>query len=99
MPSMSAEWTIAPDHPALAGHFPGRPIVPGVVLLDRSLRLAGSLAPGQRWCIAQTKFVRPVTGGEPLRWSFTPTAAGAQRFAIHAGDTLVASGLLQPEPL
>jgi 3-hydroxymyristoyl/3-hydroxydecanoyl-(acyl carrier protein) dehydratase len=28
---------IAANHPSLPGHFPGRPIVPGVILLDRVL--------------------------------------------------------------
>lgn len=93
----SFDWVVPPNHPALAGHFPGRPIVPGVVLLDRSLLLAGCLPPGRRWCIAQAKFLRPVGPGEALRWSFTASSDTAQRFVIHAGDALVASGLLQQE--
>ena len=30
--------TIAAEHPALAGHFPGAPILPGVLLLDEMVR-------------------------------------------------------------
>lgn len=96
-PGVQAEWTVPADHPALAGHFPGRPIVPGVLLLDRSLRLAGTLPPGWRWTIAQAKFLRPVGPGETLRWTLTPHAQRGLRFDIHSASVCVATGVLQPE--
>jgi len=35
---LSFSFTIPETHPSLAGHFPGNPIVPGVVMLDRILQ-------------------------------------------------------------
>lgn len=32
--SYSVERSIPANHPALAGHFPGNPVVPGVVILE-----------------------------------------------------------------
>jgi len=34
MRRLDFEVRVAADHPSLQGHFPGNPIVPGVVLLD-----------------------------------------------------------------
>jgi len=32
--------TVAPDHPAFAGHFPGRPLLPGALLLAEIVEAA-----------------------------------------------------------
>lgn len=49
------------DHPSLAGHFPGHPVVPGVVLLDHILATAKVIFPQFRVCgIRKLKCVQPV---------------------------------------
>jgi 3-hydroxyacyl-[acyl-carrier-protein] dehydratase len=55
---------IAATHPALPGHFPGNPIVPGVVLLDR-VAAAIERARGARIArIASVKFLAPLKPDE-----------------------------------
>lgn len=53
---------VPPDHPSLAGHFPGRPIVPGVVLLDLVLEAIrqNSEHAVELHSIASTKFLHAV---------------------------------------
>lgn len=72
---------IPADHPALPGHFPGDPVVPGVVLLELVQRQAGALAGFRngptRW--QRIKFQRPVRPEEPVRLKID---GGADRFAF-----------------
>lgn len=92
--------TIAADHPAFAGHFPGRPIVPGVVLLDETvIALEAALGGGGPWALGSAKFLSPVTPGEPveLRWQ-DPGPNGAIAFSLTSGGRAVASGTLTPGP-
>ena len=88
----AAMLTIAPDHPALAGHFPGMPVVPGVVLLDEALHALGADLSACR--IASVKFVSPVLPGQALRVLHDGGDGGAIRFTLMHGERKVASGVI-----
>lgn len=97
---------IAADHPAYAGHFPGQPLLPGVVLLAEVLQAvladaghAALLGPAPR--LAMVKFLRPVRPGDALRLQLRlQPAAGAQRlsFELRCAEQLVASGQFDATP-
>ena len=91
--------TITADHPALAGHFPGVPILPGVLLLDETLRaLSADGAPERaRWRIRAAKFLKPVRPGETLLVESETLINGSVRFRISSAGQPVAHGLLVPE--
>jgi 3-hydroxymyristoyl/3-hydroxydecanoyl-(acyl carrier protein) dehydratase len=88
---------ISADHPALAGHFPGRPVVPGVLLLREVLAAIENqwgLAPGPvSW--TAVKFSASLRPDEPF--AMWVQMNGGQRilFTITRGDTTIASGSLQ----
>jgi len=95
--SFETTLVVPADHPAFAGHFPGRPILPGVVLLGWATRsLADALGRATAPCeIVAAKFLRPVAPGTSLRIRHARQASGAWRFDILAGDDSVASGTLR----
>ncbi|BAL24094.1 3-hydroxyacyl-ACP dehydratase FabZ family protein [Azoarcus sp. KH32C] len=89
--------TVAADHPAFAGHFPGRPILPGVVLLGWAAKALGDvLGRTVPPCdIASAKFLRPVAPGTRLVIRLTQQPSGAWRFDIVDGSDAVATGSLK----
>jgi 3-hydroxymyristoyl/3-hydroxydecanoyl-(acyl carrier protein) dehydratase len=88
----------APDHPALAGHFPGHPVLPGALLLDWA---CSALAGAQPLYLREVRFLRPCGPGSRLALRAC-TGAGASRFAItlagEGGETLAVSGTLAALP-
>ena len=82
---------IAADHPAYAGHFPGRPILPGVVLLDRAQRVLQAAGLGPISGVAQAKFLSPVLPGEALMLDYEVGPTGV-RFEIRCEARRIANG-------
>jgi 3-hydroxymyristoyl/3-hydroxydecanoyl-(acyl carrier protein) dehydratase len=91
-------WTVPAAHPAFAGHFPGRPIVPGVVLLDQAILFAEKWLgePVAAWQIGNAKFLSPVGPGETLVFVLHRTSRGGVGFTVRAGARDAASGSLSP---
>jgi 3-hydroxyacyl-[acyl-carrier-protein] dehydratase len=97
---------IARDHPAYQGHFPGRPILPAVVLLAEALAAIELPKPGTvpdfrkpgtvpGFDLSSVKFLRVVEPGTPLTLAYEASGGGV-RFEIRAPAGVVASGVLAP---
>jgi len=90
--------SIDPDHPALAGHFPGDPIVPGVVLLDEIVDAVssefGSCSDFYGAQIRSAKFLRPVRAGERLQISLRCDENSTLRFVCSVGSDTAVTGVL-----
>jgi 3-hydroxyacyl-[acyl-carrier-protein] dehydratase len=86
------------DHPSLPGHFPGAPIVPGVVILDEIL---AALTEWREEChvtaISTVKFLVPLRPEQ----TFTVCLAasdheeGQVAFHCHVEDRVIVEGRLQ----
>lgn len=96
MMDFETEFCVEPSHPALAGHFPGNPVVPGVMILEA---VQGALVEWQSdWVVAglpNVKFVSPLLPGERLDIKLDQRAETGTNFECLVGDRLVAQGRLK----
>src|SRR5688572_16198100 len=94
----TTQWTVPVDHPAFAGHFPGTPIFPGVMLLDTVLHeITAATGITLEFCeVSSVKFLSPARPGDALVIHYGCSASGTIRFDIVAGRRKIASGSIVP---
>jgi 3-hydroxyacyl-[acyl-carrier-protein] dehydratase len=86
-------FSVGDNHPSLPGHFPGHPVVPGVVVLSHvfaelNRHLVGQSITG----IHRMKFMRPILPQQKLRIEIAAVQANRLPFKCWLGDTLAVEG-------
>ena len=78
---------IAADHPSLAGHFPGNPIVPGVVILEEVVRAFEAWRPEKQPVgMPVVKFLAPLRPEQAFTIRFAKSGARGFRFECVRDD-------------
>jgi len=85
---------IAASHPALDGHFPGNPIVPGVVVLEHVAAAAERAWGVHVTGLPHVKFPNPLKPDEQVNMRIQRGADG-MRFDIMRGAVVIASGVAE----
>lgn len=77
------------DHPSLPGHFPGKPVVPGVVLLDHVAAALEAAGHGAFARLGVVKFIAPLLPGQDAELHWTLEGRRVRFRLLREGATIL----------
>ena len=91
------EIRIDPAHPSTVGHFPGRPIVPGAMLLDEVMRALNAMLGHEVRHVELdgVKFLAPVLPGQAVRMELHDGGDSSISFRGSVHERVVISGTVK----
>lgn len=90
------DFSIPFSHPCLDGHFPGNPVVPGVIILDEVMQGIASVYPSARIKnISAVKFLNPLKPNILVHVHVTKRNEEVTNFTCETSECLIAKGSLR----
>lgn len=98
MITWSEQVRLDPAHPSLPGHFPGDPLAPGVLLLDRAMQAVERAWPDCRVTgMSMGKFRSPWRPGQLIEILLQSDGRNTISFSCHHEGERVAEGQFKVE--
>lgn len=97
MNDFERKFCIAAEHPALPGHFPGQPLVPGVLLLEQVAQALRTWRGERLVRVLEAKFMAPLLPGQEasLQLAQSKTNDARVQFQIQRDGILLARGMVE----
>ncbi len=98
MPDIIFNYDIPVDHPSLQGHFPGNPVIPGVVIIEKVLRSISQARPSNSYKIVMAKFLQPLIPPATLAVHIYENTENKFKFKATSKAHIIASGIIEIRP-
>ena len=95
MPDIKVEYSITVDHASLEGHFPGNPVIPGVVIMQKVFETVSQAKPSTHYKIVMTKFLQPLIPPATLSVYLTEKSENTITFKAMVDNDVISNGIIE----
>jgi len=97
---ISFEFSVIDTHPSLEGHFPGNPVVPGVVILDEVMRgVISQIADSKIVEIPTVKFLKILKPNQIVKVSLIEKKSDTFQFDCVVNNARIVTGKIKLKPI